>query len=97
MRPHCIGIRREDKNPWERRAPLVPTHVRELIRKQGLAVCVQPSDVRIFSDREIGYPVQVRIDNSIKIGYNSLTWRRRFNGETYWPIRQVVGLPEPLP
>jgi alpha-aminoadipic semialdehyde synthase len=30
----------------------MPTHVRELIRKQGLAVCVQPSDVRIFSDRE---------------------------------------------
>lgn len=30
----------------------MPTHVRELIRRQDLAVSVQPSDIRIFSDRE---------------------------------------------
>ncbi|MFQ6118209.1 MAG: hypothetical protein ACE5LQ_08070 [Candidatus Bipolaricaulia bacterium] len=27
-----IGIRKEDKNRWERRAPLIPEHVRELIQ-----------------------------------------------------------------
>jgi hypothetical protein len=27
-----IGIRREDKNCWERRVPLTPKHVRELVR-----------------------------------------------------------------
>jgi hypothetical protein len=26
-----IGIRREDKNCWERRVPLTPKHVRELV------------------------------------------------------------------
>jgi alpha-aminoadipic semialdehyde synthase len=52
MRTHNIGIRREDKNPWERRAPLVPAHVRALIRHEGLHVAVQPSDTRVFSDHE---------------------------------------------
>ncbi len=52
MNPLCIGMRREDKNPWERRAPLIPTHVRELIRQHDLDVVVQPSEIRIFSDQE---------------------------------------------
>ena len=25
-----IGIRREDKNKWERRVPLTPSHIKEL-------------------------------------------------------------------
>lgn len=45
-----IGIRREDKNEWERRAPLTPDQVESLIRAHGAEVCVQPSEQRIFSD-----------------------------------------------
>jgi len=52
MTPHGIGLRREDKNPWERRAPLIPIHVRELIRRYDVPVFVQPSEIRVFSDRE---------------------------------------------
>ncbi|NOR14845.1 MAG: hypothetical protein GQ544_03990, partial [Candidatus Aminicenantes bacterium] len=48
----CIGIRREDKNPWEKRAPLIPSHVRELIEEYDLKVTVQPSQIRIFSDED---------------------------------------------
>ena len=44
-----IGIRREDKNRWERRAPLTPDHVAELTRL-GLDVAVQPSPIRVFPD-----------------------------------------------
>jgi saccharopine dehydrogenase (NAD+, L-lysine-forming) len=47
-----IGIRAEDKNRWERRAPLVPDHVRELVGAQGLAVTVQPSARRAFPDQD---------------------------------------------
>jgi Alanine dehydrogenase/PNT, N-terminal domain/Alanine dehydrogenase/PNT, C-terminal domain len=47
-----IGIRAEDKNRWERRAPLTPEHVRELIHAQGLAVRVEPSAKRAFPDRD---------------------------------------------
>ena len=49
---HDFGIRREDKNRWERRAPLTPTHVAELIGEHGLSIAVQPSPNRIFPDDE---------------------------------------------
>jgi saccharopine dehydrogenase (NAD+, L-lysine-forming) len=47
-----IGIRREDKNLWERRTPLTPDQVESLIRAHGIEVCVQPSEQRIFSDED---------------------------------------------
>lgn len=47
-----IGIRREDKNRWEQRAPLTPAHVEELVREQGRSVAVQPSPLRIYADEE---------------------------------------------
>ena len=47
-----IGIRREDKNRWERRAPLVPAGVSELQSRHGLRFVVQPSDIRVFTDQE---------------------------------------------
>lgn len=46
-----IGIRREDKNEWERRVPLTPDNVRLLVRK-GYDVVVQPSNIRVFKDTE---------------------------------------------
>jgi len=47
-----IGIRREDKSHWERRAPLVPEDVRRLTARHGLRICVQSSPTRIFKDEE---------------------------------------------
>ncbi|MFC2165568.1 bifunctional lysine ketoglutarate reductase /saccharopine dehydrogenase family protein [Acidobacteriota bacterium] len=47
-----IGIRKEDKNPWERRSPLIPSHVKELIQKSNVDVDIQSSPNRIFSDEE---------------------------------------------
>lgn len=44
-----IGIRREDKNRWERRAPLAPSHIKELIKKK-IKVFIQPSALRCYSD-----------------------------------------------
>lgn len=46
-----IGIRREDKNEWERRVPLTPEAVGRLV-EQGYPVVVQPSTVRIFDDEQ---------------------------------------------
>ncbi|HOX25013.1 MAG TPA: hypothetical protein PLL30_04535 [Candidatus Krumholzibacteria bacterium] len=46
-----IGIRREDKNRWERRVPLVPADLAEL-QGTGLQFRVQPSPNRIFADEE---------------------------------------------
>lgn len=47
-----VGIRREDKNRWERRAPLTPQQVAELLARQGMRFRVQPSDLRVFADNE---------------------------------------------
>lgn len=48
----AIGIRLEDKNKWERRAPLIPAHVKELKEKHAIEVCLQSSSVRAFSQEE---------------------------------------------
>ncbi len=42
-----IGIRKETKDPTERRAPLTPQQVQQLVQ-QGIQVIVQPSENRIF-------------------------------------------------
>ena len=46
-----IGIRKEDKNIWERRVPLTPTQVKKLV-DAGLQVRVEPFDRRAFPDDE---------------------------------------------
>jgi len=44
-----VGLRNEDKNRWERRAPLTPVHVQQL-SKEGIPVLVQTSRRRVFPD-----------------------------------------------
>ena len=44
-----IGIRREDKNQWERRVALVPEQLRSLIAA-GIEIKAQPSPKRCYSD-----------------------------------------------
>lgn len=48
---HKVGIRYEDKYLMEKRVPLVPTHVKQLV-DQGIEVQVVPSEKRIFKDEE---------------------------------------------
>jgi alpha-aminoadipic semialdehyde synthase len=47
-----FGIRREDKNPWERRVPLIPSHARELLQNFPLELWMQPSSIRVFTDQD---------------------------------------------
>jgi alpha-aminoadipic semialdehyde synthase len=47
-----IGIRRENKNEWEKRTPLIPEDIKSLIEKYGLRALVQPSNIRAFKDEE---------------------------------------------
>ena len=47
-----IGIRCEDKNPWERRVPLIPSHTREIMLRHPVEIRLQPSSIRIFSDED---------------------------------------------
>ncbi|RLG10045.1 hypothetical protein DRN73_08955 [Candidatus Pacearchaeota archaeon] len=47
-----IGIRRETKNIWEGRTPLIPEHVKELKEKYNILTYIQPSKIRVFKDEE---------------------------------------------
>lgn len=47
-----LAVRREDKGPSERRAPLTPDHVAALLRRQPLPVSVESSSRRVFADSE---------------------------------------------
>ena len=49
---NILGIRKEDKNKWERRTPLIPKDIGELIEKHACQFIVQSSDIRAFSDSE---------------------------------------------
>lgn len=60
----AIGILREEKTPWERRAPLTPDDIRALRREHPLEFVVQPSPNRVFPDaayREAG----ARVDEDL--------------------------------
>ncbi len=46
-----LGIRREDKNRWERRVPLTPEIVRDLVGR-GHEVLVQSSPLRVYPDEQ---------------------------------------------
>uniref|UniRef100_A0AAX7W3B5 Saccharopine dehydrogenase (NAD(+), L-glutamate-forming) n=1 Tax=Astatotilapia calliptera TaxID=8154 RepID=A0AAX7W3B5_ASTCA len=66
-----MAIRREDVNPWERRAPLAPRHVKELTNA-GVKVLVQPSNRRAIHEKyymKAGAIIQENIsDASLIIG-----------------------------
>ena len=48
-----IAVRREDKNVWERRTPLTPKQVADLLeRGEVKKVIVQPSTIRCYRDEE---------------------------------------------
>ncbi|MCK9996770.1 MAG: hypothetical protein KAH56_10890, partial [Candidatus Krumholzibacteria bacterium] len=62
-----IGIRREDKNEWERRVPLVPADLKELTKDPNLAFTIQPSKIRVFTDdeyRQAGITVDESLDDA---------------------------------
>lgn len=59
-----IGLRREDKNKWEKRVPIIPADVEELIEQKDLKIIVQPSNIRVFSDEEYK-KIGAEIDESL--------------------------------
>jgi alpha-aminoadipic semialdehyde synthase len=60
-----IGIRREDKNRWERRVPLTPEDAGRLIADRGYTIQLQPSPIRTFPDeRYAAVGAEIREDLS---------------------------------
>ena len=86
--PNIIGIRREDRNPWERRVPLIPSHIRELIKGHGLRVLIQPSSIRVFADEDFnleGAEVQDSLaPASVILGIKEIPAAFFEDGKTYF-------------
>ena len=62
-----IGIRRADKNKWERRTPLIPDDLKYLKEKYGIQSLVQPSEIRAYTNeqyKEAGVEVVEDIQNA---------------------------------
>ena len=66
-----VGIRREDKNRWERRVPLVPEDLTRLNADHGVEFIVQSSPIRVFTDddyRRAGVNVAEDLDPAVPGG-----------------------------
>ncbi len=61
---NILGIRREDKNRWEKRVPIIPDHVKELKEKHEIKTIVQPSKIRTFTGKEYK-EAQATIDENL--------------------------------
>ena len=82
-----IGIRAEDKSPWEARIPLVPEHLGALIREHGLDLVVQPSAQRAFRPEEFeaaGVPMTDDLsDRDLVMGVKEMPMTQFEAGKTY--------------
>jgi saccharopine dehydrogenase (NAD+, L-lysine-forming) len=62
-----VAIRREDKNVWERRVPLIPAHVARLQQEHGLEFSVQASAIRAFPNaafQDVGAEIREDVSGS---------------------------------
>ena len=82
-----VGILREVKNKWERRAPLAPHHVEKLIKDHKLRVLVQPCTRRVYSDEEYKRAGAELADNlspaSLIIGVKEVPIKNLLSDRTY--------------
>ncbi|MBN1861710.1 MAG: hypothetical protein JW840_09650 [Candidatus Thermoplasmatota archaeon] len=82
-----LGIRREDKNRWEKRVPLTPQHAAEILKRYGIKTVIQPSSIRVFSDdsyRKIGASVQESLSpSSVVFAVKEIPLQHFEKGKTY--------------
>jgi alpha-aminoadipic semialdehyde synthase len=81
-----IGIRREDKNLFERRVPLIPEHVKQLT-DQEIPVTVQPAPRRVFPEdafREAGAEIdESLVGCEVVMGVKEIPVDKLARGKTY--------------
>lgn len=89
-----IGIRYEDKYVMERRVPLIPSHLKHLIAKDGLEVLVETSAKRVFTDEEyesVGATVTDDLsDAPVIFGVKEIPTQKLEPGKTYIFFSHVI-------
>ena len=97
-----ICIRHEDKYLLERRAPLVPDDIGELVRRHGLDISVERSEKRVFSDdeyRDAGASISGNVDNAdLVMGVKEMPENYFKPGKAYLFFSHVIkGQPYNMP
>ncbi|KAJ1984674.1 hypothetical protein H4R34_000508 [Dimargaris verticillata] len=100
--PLVIGIRREDKNRWERRVALVPDDIARLVQSTGARVLVQPSTNRVFPDAafvQAGAQVQEDLNEAdVIFGIKEIPQHLLLPNKTYLTFAHIhKGQPYNLP
>jgi alpha-aminoadipic semialdehyde synthase len=70
-----IGIRREDKNKWEKRCPLTPIDVAFIKSKYSIKTVIQPSKIRIFKDieyKKVGAEITEKLNAPVIFGIKEM-------------------------
>jgi len=96
-----IGIRRENKNKWERRVALIPSLCKKLI-DNGIRVIVQPSKLRCFTDKqyaEQGCEISEDLSEaSVILGVKEVPLNLLFDNKTYFFFSHTLkGQPHNMP
>ncbi|MBD3224172.1 MAG: hypothetical protein GF313_05545 [Caldithrix sp.] len=80
-------IRAEDKNQWERRSPLIPQDLQDIVRETGAAAFVQASPKRFFKDsayQEAGAGVvQTMDDGDVVLGVKEIPKEKILDNKVY--------------
>jgi alpha-aminoadipic semialdehyde synthase len=89
-----IGLRREDKHPFEARVPLIPVDVRRLVDAEGLDVVVEESSQRAIPDTDFA-AAGARIapdltDCPVIFGVKEIPVDRIEPGKTYVVFAHVI-------
>jgi saccharopine dehydrogenase (NAD+, L-lysine-forming) len=97
-----IGIRREDKNKWERRVPLIPADLSRLQDEHDLRFIVQPSLIRVYSNddyRAAGVTVAEDLSAaSLVFAVKEIPIRLLQRGKSYVYFSHVIkGQPHNMP
>ena len=80
-------IRAEDKNRWERRAPLVPEDLREILKAAGARAFVEESAKRIFTEDQYAAAGANRCvgmaDGEVIVGVKEIAVEKILDNKTY--------------
>ncbi len=89
-----IGIRREDKNRWERRVPLTPADLQELSQSHDIDFTLQSFPRRTFTDqkyRDSGISVKEELNGcGVVIGVKEVPPELLEEGKTYVFFAHVI-------
>ena len=96
-----IGIRRENKNKWERRVALIPQDCKKLL-DIGINIIVQPSKLRCFTDKqyeEAGCIIQENIKEAdLIVGVKEVPIDYLYPDKTYMFFSHTIkGQPANMP